>query len=79
MKYVRDIKSFYYNLGAYLVTMVILMTINLMTLPGYLWFLWATLGWGLSVLGHGLAVFEVWNLFGSEWEKKQIQKRLRRK
>jgi|LGVE01.1.fsa_nt_gb transcriptional regulator with XRE-family HTH domain len=39
-------KIVFYNLGAYLVTMVILMIINLLTLPSYLWFLWAALGWG---------------------------------
>jgi len=41
-------------------------------------------GWGLSlfwrvgVAAHGLMVFEAFSLFGANWEKRQVEKRLRR-
>jgi transcriptional regulator with XRE-family HTH domain len=38
--------------------------------------LWGSIGWGIGLVVHGLNVFEVINLFGPNWEKKQIEKRL---
>ena len=78
MEYVRDIKAFYIHLLAYLVAMAGLTIVNLIVSPGYYWVLWSALGWGIGVLVHGLSVFEVVNLFGDAWEKRQIQKRLGR-
>jgi hypothetical protein len=34
-----------------------LFAINMITSPGYLWFMWPTLGWGVGVLAHGLGVY----------------------
>ena len=78
MEYVRDIKSFYVHAAQYGVVMVVLLAINLLTSPGYLWVIWPALGWGIGVAAHGLNVFEVVNLFGRDWEKRQIEKRMRR-
>lgn len=78
MEYVRDIKSFYTHAIQYGVVMVGLLIINLITSPGYLWVIWPALGWGIGVAAHGLSVFEVVNIFGDNWEKRQIEKRLRR-
>ena len=61
-----------------LVVIAVLAAINLFTSPGYLWFLWAALGWGIGVAVHGLSVFEVINLFGDGWERRQVAKRLER-
>jgi len=44
-----------------------------------LWVVWPALGWGIGVGVHALSVFEVVSLFGPNWEKKQIEKRLKRK
>ncbi len=79
LEYVRDIKSFYSNLFWYLGMMAILLVINLMTNPEYLWVIWPALGWGIGVIFHGLSVFEIFSPFGAEWERKQVQKRLRKK
>ena len=78
MEYVRDIKAFYVHLFAYVVAMAGLTIVNLLISPGYYWVLWSAFGWGVGVLVHGLSVFEAINLFGDAWEKRQIQKRLRR-
>jgi hypothetical protein len=49
---------------------------TLVSTPDNLWFLWCVMGWGAGLLAHGLSVFEVFNLFGTDWEKKQVEKRL---
>jgi hypothetical protein len=33
--------------------------INLLTSPGYLWFVWPLGGWGVGLLSHGLSVYGV--------------------
>ncbi len=78
MEYVRDIRGFYIHAVQYVVVIAVLAAINLFTSPGYLWFLWAALGWGIGVAVHGLSVFEVINLFGDDWERRQVAKRLAR-
>lgn len=79
VEYVRDIKSFYSNLASYVGVMILLLIINLLTNPGYLWVIWPALGWGFGIAMHALSVFEVFSPLGVNWERKQIQKRLRHK
>ncbi len=79
MEYVRDIKGFYANLFSYLVIMILLLIINLVTGPGYFWVVWPALGWGIGLIAHGAAVFEWFSPLGADWERRQIEKRLRRK
>ncbi|WP_310646184.1 helix-turn-helix domain-containing protein [Limnohabitans sp.] len=76
---VRKLKGFYLHLAQYVFTLGLLLAINLWTHPQYLWVLWVALGWGIGVLFHGLRVFERFNPFGAEWEKKEVEKRLGRK
>lgn len=79
MDQVRSIKSFYSHLTSYLLVMAGLFAINLITNPDYIWALWPALGWGIGIVNHGLSAFEVFNFFGPDWEKRQIEKRLGRK
>jgi len=79
MEYVRDIKSFYIHALQYVVVLMGLAVVNFLTTPDYLWFLWVAFGWGVGVAAHGLSVFEVINLFGNDWEKRQIKKRMARR
>lgn len=79
MEYVRDIKSFYSHATTYGCVMVLLLVINLVTNPGYLWVIWPAIGWGVGLAIQGFNTFEVINLFGDNWERRQIEKRLRRK
>jgi transcriptional regulator with XRE-family HTH domain len=76
---VQDIKGFYSHLCNYIIVLSILFIINLIYTPEYIWALWASLGWGIGLISHGLSVFEVYSFFGADWEKKQIEKRLGRK
>ena len=78
MEYVRDIRGFYLHAIQYAVVIAGLAVVNLLTGPDYLWFLWAAFGWGVGLAVHGLGVFEVVNLFGDGWERRQVAKRLAR-
>ena len=78
IEYVRDIKGFYNHLTSYLISIAVMAVVNLIWTPDVLWFVWVALGWGVGIASHGLSVFEVFTLFGVEWEKRQIQKRLNR-
>jgi len=74
--YVRDIKGFYSHLIKYIVVIISLFILNIVKSPDYYWVIWPALGWGVGVFFHGLNVFEVFNFFGANWEKRQIEKRL---
>ena len=79
LEYVRDIKGFYSHLIMYLIA------VPAMVIAGVFfyetsepWYVWPILGWGVGVAAHGLMVFETFSLFGANWEKRQVEKRLRR-
>lgn len=76
---VRAIKGFYSHLTTYIFIIALLFIINLITDPSYIWATWPALGWGIGVINHGLNAFEIFNMFGAKWEKRQIEKRLGRK
>ncbi len=77
--YVRDIKGFYSHLIKYAIVIFCLCIVNILKSPHYYWVIWPALGWGIGVLFHGLNVFEVFNFFGPDWEKRQIEKRLNKR
>lgn len=77
MIYVRDIKGFYSHLVIYGVVIIALFGLNLIRSPGHYWAIWPAIGWGAGIIFHGLNIFEVFNLFGADWEKRQIEKRLK--
>ncbi|PSV27169.1 2TM domain-containing protein [Photobacterium sp. GB-56] len=79
LNYVKGIKGFYSNLTTYVLVISALFVINYFTSPSYWWAVWPALGWGIGIVSHALSAFEVLNIFGPEWEKKQVEKRLGRK
>ena len=79
IEYVRDLKGFYSHLIKYVLVITLLFIINYITSPTYIWAWWVVLGWGLGILSHALAVFEISSFFGPNWEKKKVEKRLGRK
>ncbi|WP_419240598.1 2TM domain-containing protein [Photobacterium leiognathi] len=79
LEYVKGIKSFYSNLTSYVLVIGMLFVINYFTGPDYWWAVWPALGWGIGIVSHALSAFEVVNVFGPEWERKQVEKRLGRK
>ncbi len=78
MEYVKDIKGFYSHVIKYVVVISILAIIDIVTSPGKFWFYWPALGWGIGLFLHGMSVFEIMSFFGPKWEKKQVEKRMRK-
>lgn len=79
IEYIRDLKGFYGHLFTYAMVISGLFIFNFLTTPEHFWVIWPAFGWGIGLVAHALSVFEVFNLFGPEWEKKQIEKRLGKK
>ena len=79
IEYVRDIKGFYSHVIKYVVVISILFIINFTTDRSYIWAWWPALGWGLGLISHAINLFQPFKLFGPEWERRQIEKRLGRK
>ncbi len=49
--------KFFVHAAVYAAVMVLLVVINMLTLPGTIWFIWPLIGWGLAVVLHGARVF----------------------
>ena len=80
LEYVKEIKGFYTHLNIYFVIMSLIFIIHAMSSPDdYAGVMISAGAWGVGVFIHGLGVFEVFSLFGPDWEKRQIEKRLDRK
>jgi XRE family transcriptional regulator, regulator of sulfur utilization len=76
IEFVKGVKEFYTHLAIYLVFAILY---SVMFGLGNPIIFWGIAGWGVGVIVHGLNVYEVINLFGPRWEKRQIEKRLGRK
>ena len=72
-KRVEEIKQFYQHLTVYLLCNPIVIAVNLMTSPEYLYFWWSLLGWGMAVVLHGLKVFNFGLFFSKEWEDRKLK------
>lgn len=72
-KKVAEIKKFYQHLTVYLLCNPIAIVVNLMTSPGYLWFIWSLMGWGIAIVLHGLKAFEFSPFYNKEWEERKIR------
>ncbi|MDO2949993.1 2TM domain-containing protein [Aeromonas simiae] len=79
MEYVQALRGFYGHLITYVVVIAALFVINLLSSPHYIWAVWPMLGWGIGVAVHAFNLFRLPRLFGPQWERNQIEKRLGRK
>lgn len=74
MEYVKGIKDFYSHILFYITFTVIFIfagKITEMLIP------WGA--WTLGLIFHGLQAYEVINIFKIDWEKKMVEKRLKKK
>lgn len=80
MEYVQGLKAFYQHLS-FFIFFVVLFLGGMFLVHGYLphYVLFVAAGWSMGLIFHGLNAFEIFNLFGPEWERKKIEKRLKRK
>lgn len=68
---VEELKGFYWHLVMYLLVNAVLVVINLLTSPVYLWFIWPLIGWGVGLIFHAFSVFG--GLWGKSWEERKIR------
>lgn len=68
-KRVKELRGFYGNLTSYVLVISFLAVLNILTSPGYLWFFWPMIGWGLGIAAHALTTFGI----GKDWEERKIR------
>lgn len=56
-KKVRARLDFKIHLTVYLVVNVILISINLINSPDYLWFIWPLMGWGIAIFWQAMDLY----------------------
>ena len=78
-KRVGQIKGFYWHLVLYVLVNALLLIINLVTSPTWLWFYWPLLGWGMGIAAHWVSVFGIGNVLGQDWEERKIKELMDKK
>lgn len=78
-KRVRKLKRFYTRLVTFFIVMLFLTFVNWLTSPNYWWVIWVFLGWGLSFAIHAVHLFLYLPMFDANWEKRELDKQLKRK
>jgi len=66
--------AFRSHLMAYVVVNAGLIAINLVTSPGYYWFIWPLMGWGVGLIAHGMGTF-IWT---GDSREQMVQKEMER-
>jgi uncharacterized RDD family membrane protein YckC len=72
-KRVEEIKGFYAHLIVYVVVNAVLVAINLLITPGFLWFLFPLFGWGIGLFFHAVFGFGLFGIFTKEWEDRKVK------
>ena len=68
----------YIHATVYVAVNVLLITINLSTATGHLWFKWPLLGWGIGLLAHAAAAFSLAGRPGTRWRLRREWRATRR-
>lgn len=76
-RYVRRLRSFYTLLVTAALVIALTAAVNLVTTPGRLWFLWVVFGFAVAIAFSALDVFGRRLWLGPDWERRQIERRLR--
>ena len=77
-KRAEELKEFYQHLVSYVVVNAFLVVVNLLTSPGYKWFVWPLLGWGIGVALHAAGVFGRTWFWGDEWQERKVKELMER-
>lgn len=72
-KLADDQIGFYVHAAVYLLVIAILVAINVLSGENW-WAQWPALGWGVGLLGHGLAVFGHTPRAIAEWRLRRINR-----
>jgi len=76
--YVQNVRAFHMNWIAYLIIMPLLVVLNLILSPEFLWVVIVGLAWGFSIPLHGAVIFRMFKVFSGEWEQKEFKKQMDR-
>ncbi len=76
--HVRALRGFYVACMRYALIAAALYAINLLTSPQRMWSYWVMLGLGLALAARAIRVYAPYRLFGPQWERRQVEKRLGR-
>ncbi|MBL4811015.1 MAG: helix-turn-helix domain-containing protein [Rhodobacteraceae bacterium] len=74
---VRRERGFYIQLAGFLAIIGFLFVLNMMTSPNTLWVIWPAFGMAIATIFHALQVFGPARALGDDWERNQVEKRLR--
>ena len=78
MRHVRKLGRFYRQLVLYVTIITVLVVINAFTQRHYWWVVWPAFGWGLALLLQANRLFQWVPFLGPDWERRQVEKRLKR-
>jgi hypothetical protein len=78
-RYVRRKRIFYTVLGAWIALSLMWFTIDMLDGSDSFWFYWPMFGTGIVVAIIGISLLGVGGIFGPEWERREIDKYLRRR
>jgi 2TM domain len=77
-RYVRRKRIFYTVLGIWIALSVMWFLIDMADDSSSVWFYWPMLGTGIAVAITGVVLLGIGGLFGADWERRQMDKYLRR-
>ena len=78
-RYVRRKRIFYTVLGIWIALSVMWFAIDMLEGGEGTWFYWPMLGTGIAVAITGVVLLGLGGLMGVEWERREIDKYLRRR
>jgi hypothetical protein len=78
-RHAQNVRGFYIHLVVYLLVNAGLFALNMLSSPGRLWYGWATFGWGIGLVAHGVSVFAFSGWLGADWEERKIRRYLERR
>jgi hypothetical protein len=78
-RYVRRKRIFYLVFGIWIALCVMWFVIDMTDDSSSIWFYWPMLGTGIAVAITGLVLLGIGGLFDAEWERREIDKYLRRR
>jgi 2TM domain len=78
-RHVRRKRIFYTILGVWLALSLMWFAIDMLDDSSSIWFYWPMLGTGIGVAITGIVLLGIGGLFGADWERREIDKYLRRR
>ncbi len=78
-RYVRRKRIFYTVLGVWIALSLMWFAIDMLDDSSSIWFYWPMLGTGIGVAITGVVLRGVGGLFGLDWERREMDRYLRRR